>query len=215
MSEDGEGRRQRAERDHPRGAAEDGGRRRARAPARRRAAAAAAQARARRAAAREVAGMNVLVFLTDQQRAIQHFPPGWARRNMPGLTRLQQHGLDFEHAFTNACMCSPARSTLMTGYFPAQHGVKYTLETDMPYAAVPAGRARDQLQEPRHGRRRPPATPRSTRGSSTASSRPTGRPGCPRTSTSTASPAGIRPTPAPTRTSPRRAAASTTTTAAS
>ena len=25
--------------------------------------------------ARKVAGMNVLVFLTDQQRAIQHFPP--------------------------------------------------------------------------------------------------------------------------------------------
>lgn len=80
---------------------------------------------------REVAGMNVLVFLTDQQRAMQHFPPGWSRRNMPGLTRLQQHGMTFKHAFTNACMCSPARSTLMTGYFPAQHEVKYTLETDM------------------------------------------------------------------------------------
>jgi choline-sulfatase len=97
-----------------------------------RAATAAARPRARRAAAaREVAGMNVLVFLTDQQRAIQHFPPGWSKRNMPGLTRLQEHGLTFENAFTNACMCSPARSTLLSGYFPAQHGVKYTLETDM------------------------------------------------------------------------------------
>jgi choline-sulfatase len=88
-------------------------------------------------AAREVAGMNVLVFLTDQERAIQHFPPGWTKRNMPGLTRLQQHGLTFDHAFTNACMCSPARSTLMSGYFPAQHGVKYTLETDMPAPQYP------------------------------------------------------------------------------
>ena len=87
--------------------------------------------------ARQVAGMNVLVFLTDQQRAIQHFPPGWAKRNMPGLTRLRKHGLDFQRAFTNACMCSPARSTLMSGYFPAQHGVKYTLETDMPYPQYP------------------------------------------------------------------------------
>ena len=86
---------------------------------------------------REVAGMNVLVFLTDQQRAIQHFPPGWAQRNMPGLTRLQQHGLTFENAFTNACMCSPARSTLLTGYFPAQHGVKYTLEPGMPASQYP------------------------------------------------------------------------------
>ncbi len=81
--------------------------------------------------------MNVLVFLTDQQRAIQHFPPGWAKRNMPGLTRLQQHGITFEYAFTNACMCSPARSTLLSGYFPAQHGVKYTLETDMNGSAYP------------------------------------------------------------------------------
>ena len=56
---------------------------------------------------------------------------------MPGLTRLQQHGMTFENAFTNACMCSPARSTLMSGYFPAQHGVKYTLETDMPSPQYP------------------------------------------------------------------------------
>ncbi|MGO9249485.1 MAG: sulfatase-like hydrolase/transferase [Solirubrobacteraceae bacterium] len=84
-----------------------------------------------------VAGMNILLFLTDQQRAIQHFPPGWSARNLPGVTRLQQHGLTFERAFTNACMCSPARSTLMSGYFPAQHGVKYTLETDMPAPEYP------------------------------------------------------------------------------
>jgi choline-sulfatase len=84
-----------------------------------------------------VAGMNVLLFLTDQQRAIQHFPPGWSRRNMPGMTRLQKHGMLFDNAFTNACMCSPARSTLMSGYFPAQHGVKYTLETDMPAPQYP------------------------------------------------------------------------------
>src|SRR5260221_14476429 len=34
-------------------------------------------------------------------------------------------------------MCSPARSTLMSGYFPAQHGVKYTLEEDMPASEYP------------------------------------------------------------------------------
>ena len=84
-----------------------------------------------------IAGMNVLVFLTDQQRAIQHFPVGWSRRNMPGMTRLQKHGMLFHNAFTNACMCSPARSTLMSGYFPAQHGVKYTLEIDMPVPQYP------------------------------------------------------------------------------
>jgi arylsulfatase A-like enzyme len=101
------------------------------------AAAATRRRRRRRPSPRKVAGMNVLVFMTDQQRAIQHFPPGWSKRNMPGITRLQRHGITFDNAFTNACMCSPARSTLMSGYFPAQHGVKYTLETDMPAPQYP------------------------------------------------------------------------------
>jgi arylsulfatase A-like enzyme len=80
---------------------------------------------------RNVAGMNIVLFLTDQERALQHFPPRWLRQNLPGMRRLRRHGLSFERAFTNACMCSPARSTLMSGYFPAQHGVKYTLEEEM------------------------------------------------------------------------------------
>src|ERR1700727_978966 len=100
---------------------------------------AAARTRTRHPAAarRGIAGMNVLLFLTDQQRAVQHFPPGWTKRNMPGMTRLLKHGMLFDNAFTNACMCSPARSTIMSGYFPAQHGVKYTLETDMPTPQYP------------------------------------------------------------------------------
>jgi arylsulfatase A-like enzyme len=80
---------------------------------------------------RQILGKNVVLFITDQERAIQYFPVHWERDNLPGLTRLKRHGLSFEAAFTDACMCSPARSTLMTGYFPAQHGVKYTLEHDM------------------------------------------------------------------------------------
>jgi choline-sulfatase len=82
-------------------------------------------------------GMNVVVFLTDQERAIQHFPKGWAQANLPGLTRLQRNGLTFTNAFTNTCMCSPARSTFLSGYFPAQHGVKYTLEESMPADEYP------------------------------------------------------------------------------
>ena len=83
------------------------------------------------AAQARLSGMNVVMFITDQERAIQHFPRGWAQRNLPGLTALQRNGITFDNAFTNSCMCSPARSTLMSGYFPAQHGVKYTLELDM------------------------------------------------------------------------------------
>jgi choline-sulfatase len=97
---------------------------------------------------KSVAGMNVILFLTDQERAIQHFPPNWLRKNLPGMRRLRQHGLSFERAFTNACMCSPARSTLMSGYFPAQHGVKYTLEEDMPAAEFPQVNLATSFQNP-------------------------------------------------------------------
>lgn len=89
------------------------------------------------AAAQSAGKMNVILFITDQDRAIQHFPRGWAARNLPGATRLARNGLIFRNAFTNACMCSPARSTLFSGYFPAQHGVKYTLEEDMPADQYP------------------------------------------------------------------------------
>jgi len=80
---------------------------------------------------RNVAGMNIILFISDQERAIQHFPKNWLRKNLPGMRRLRRHGLSFERAFTSACMCSPSRATMMTGYFPAQHGVKYTLEENM------------------------------------------------------------------------------------
>ncbi len=85
----------------------------------------------------ELAGMNVVIFITDQQRAIMHFPDGWAEANLPGATRLQQTGVTFENAFCSACMCSPSRATLLTGHFPAQHGVKYTLEESMPEDQYP------------------------------------------------------------------------------
>jgi arylsulfatase A-like enzyme len=90
-----------------------------------------ALAQAAESASTNLRGKNVVMFITDQDRAIQHFPPGWAERNLPGLTFLRRHGLEFTNAFTDTCMCSPARSTLMSGYIPAQHGVKYTLEQDM------------------------------------------------------------------------------------
>ena len=83
-------------------------------------------------AAASLKGMNVMMFITDQERSLQHFPKGWGKKNLPGAQQLVDNGLVFENAFANACMCSPSRATLMTGYMPAQHGVRYTLESDMP-----------------------------------------------------------------------------------
>lgn len=91
----------------------------------------------KKSSGRNFAGKNVILFITDQQRAIMHFPNNWAEQNLPGATRLTQNGLTFNNAFCSSCMCSPSRATLMSGYFPAQHGVKYTLEEDMGPPANP------------------------------------------------------------------------------
>lgn len=82
-------------------------------------------------------GKNLILFITDQDRAIQHFPEGWEEANLPGLTRLKKNGVSFDNAFCNSCMCSPSRATMFCGYYPEQHGVKYTLEEDMPAPKYP------------------------------------------------------------------------------
>ncbi len=70
---------------------------------------------------------NFLFLITDQERTTQHFPQGWEQANLPNLTRLKNNGLTFTNAFCNSSMCSPSRSTLLTGLYPAQHHVVDTL----------------------------------------------------------------------------------------
>jgi arylsulfatase A-like enzyme len=70
---------------------------------------------------------NILIVVTDQERYPRHWPAGWADTNLPNRKRIADRGLTFTRAFCNSCMCSPSRSTLFTGVYPAQHGVIYTL----------------------------------------------------------------------------------------
>jgi len=76
--------------------------------------------------------MNVVIFITDQERAVQHFPAGWANRHLPSSSLLARNGITFNQACCSAAMCSPSRATFFTGLFPAQHGVKDTIEPDVP-----------------------------------------------------------------------------------
>jgi arylsulfatase A-like enzyme len=70
---------------------------------------------------------DIIFIITDQERATQHFPENWEEENLPTLTKLKQNGFSFDRAFCNTCMCSPSRSTLFTGTYPAQHQVTQTL----------------------------------------------------------------------------------------
>jgi choline-sulfatase len=70
----------------------------------------------------------MLLLITDQQRYPRHWPdfPGWLRDLTPNQHHLEDTGLTFRRAFTNSSMCSPSRATLLTGRYPAQHGVTLT-----------------------------------------------------------------------------------------
>lgn len=70
---------------------------------------------------------NILIVITDRERQPMHWPENWARDNLPNRRRLADTGLTFTRSFCNAAMCSPSRSTLFTGLYPAQHGVVSTL----------------------------------------------------------------------------------------
>jgi len=74
---------------------------------------------------------NVIMFTTDQQQELRWFPPGWEEANLPGLTRLRNKGVSFTRAYTNVAMCTPARTTLFTGLYPAQHQNVDTLSEGM------------------------------------------------------------------------------------
>jgi len=72
---------------------------------------------------------NLLFIITDQERYPRWWPAGWVATNLPNRQRIAANGLTFTQAFCNSCMCSPSRSTLFTGLYPAQHGVEHTLTT--------------------------------------------------------------------------------------
>jgi len=66
---------------------------------------------------------NILLIFVDQQRYDTLGLHGHATCRTPALDRLARRGVDFSHAYTCCGLCSPARSSVMTGLYPHNHGV--------------------------------------------------------------------------------------------
>ncbi|HTI69000.1 MAG TPA: sulfatase-like hydrolase/transferase [Candidatus Limnocylindria bacterium] len=79
---------------------------------------------------------NLVLIITDQERIPMWFPSGWEENNLVSTARLKRNGLTFTRAFTAAAMCTPARNTLFTGLFPAQHQSMDTLTEGMAQSDV-------------------------------------------------------------------------------
>ncbi len=88
---------------------------------------------------------NVLFFLSDQHQADA---VGYREDSLvqtPGLDRLAQTGVVFDHAYCTNPLCVPSRSSLLTGRYCRKHGLydnQHILEANsmtLPRALVGAG----------------------------------------------------------------------------
>jgi arylsulfatase A-like enzyme len=66
---------------------------------------------------------NVVVIMTDQHRADVCAREGFALDTTPHLDALAGEGAWFDHGYTSSPLCCPARTSLLTGRFPAAHRV--------------------------------------------------------------------------------------------
>lgn len=64
---------------------------------------------------------NVLIFMTDHQRADTALPNHQAVT--PNLDRLARQGVTFTNTYCPAPHCCPSRATFLSGLYPSRHGV--------------------------------------------------------------------------------------------
>jgi arylsulfatase A-like enzyme len=66
---------------------------------------------------------NVLVIITDDQRADCLSCAGHPHLKTPHIDRLAQEGVRFRNAFCTTSLCSPSRATILSGLYASKHGV--------------------------------------------------------------------------------------------
>ncbi|CAA9236922.1 MAG: Choline-sulfatase [uncultured Chloroflexi bacterium] len=67
---------------------------------------------------------NIVIVMTDQQRADFTSAAGFPLDTMPFLDSLGACGARFERAYTPMPICAPARTSMFTGRFPKAHRVR-------------------------------------------------------------------------------------------
>lgn len=82
---------------------------------------------------------NILVIMTDQQKATASHLYGNSFCETPSMERLANEGVLFEHAITPHPLCVPARVAFWTSRFPHANGSRRN-ETPMPAGAAHAFR---------------------------------------------------------------------------
>jgi hypothetical protein len=73
---------------------------------------------------------NIVLIMTDQQRADLCASEGYPLDTMPFVEGLGREGVRFRRAYTPAPACVPARTSLLTGRFPTAHRVRQNSARD-------------------------------------------------------------------------------------
>ncbi|MBN9306616.1 MULTISPECIES: sulfatase-like hydrolase/transferase [unclassified Devosia] len=73
---------------------------------------------------------NIVLIMTDQQRADFFASEGFPVDTMPFVDALGAKGTRFDRAYTPMPICSPARSSMLTGRFPKATRVKQNWDMD-------------------------------------------------------------------------------------
>lgn len=76
---------------------------------------------------------NILFVLTDQQRVDSVGAYGNPHHTTPALDALAASGTRFERWYTPTAICTPARTSLLTGQAPFRHKVLANAERNVGY----------------------------------------------------------------------------------
>ncbi|MQA01984.1 MAG: sulfatase-like hydrolase/transferase [Streptosporangiales bacterium] len=74
---------------------------------------------------------NLVLVVSDQQRADMVGAFGRIPVQTPALDRLCREGTAFRRAYTATPVCTPTRATLLSGQYPSRHGA-WSIGTDVP-----------------------------------------------------------------------------------
>ena len=82
---------------------------------------------------------NIVVILTDQHalHAISAYTNGICRT--PNIDSLCKDGIKFNKAYSPCALCTPARTSLLTGLYPHNHGAIYNSGCHLPFSIKKIG----------------------------------------------------------------------------
>ena len=71
---------------------------------------------------------NILLIITDHQAYYGHNRPGEFEYVLPRFEQFCTEGVRFDRAYTVCPICTPARSSMMSGLYPSKHGLIWNTE---------------------------------------------------------------------------------------